>query len=231
MASSSVCLPSGFLGAPLPPWVQDEMEHHPKGQDHGNAGDEDGGGGQAAAGGAVEPAHDLAQDDEEDHHEELENHHPRYVEAVDDGAGQGVGLDVDALRRLAALVGVLAVRMMERRDLASPAFTPAAPTGRPLAAPAVGKIGSPPEARNPAALQALLPPLWITVVSRLARIDPPTALTPQQFWQPIAKRGGWLARKHDGRPGWNTLWRGWHDVALLVEGAQILNRIAAKRWV
>ena len=24
-----------------------------------------------------------------------------------------------------------------------------------------------------------------------------------------ARRGGFLARKHDGRPGWQTIWRGW----------------------
>ena len=47
-------------------------------------------------------------------------------------------------------------------------------------------------------------------------------LSPRQFWQTIARRGGWLGRKHDGRPGWKAVWDGWHDVALLVEGAMLI---------
>jgi len=67
----------------------------------------------------------------------------------------------------------------------------------------------------------LMPPLWIAVVARLARSTPDT-LTPRIFWRTIAQRGGWLARKHDGRPGWKTLWDGWHQVALMVQGAALI---------
>lgn len=34
----------------------------------------------------------------------------------------------------------------------------------------------------------------------------------------IAKVGGFLARKHDGNPGWISLWRGWHRLMLMVQG-------------
>jgi hypothetical protein len=34
----------------------------------------------------------------------------------------------------------------------------------------------------------------------------------------IAKLGGYLARKHDGPPGWQTIWRGWQRLMLLSEG-------------
>jgi hypothetical protein len=136
--------------------------------------------------------------------------------------------DVDALRRLAALVGVLAVRMLWLRDLASSA----------LSTPAKGESQSTGErsssvdpSQRPAALAALIPTLWIKVVARLADVADPAKLTPRQFWRTIAQRGGWLGRKHDGRPGWKTLWRGWHEVALLVEGAELLNASAIKRCV
>jgi hypothetical protein len=128
--------------------------------------------------------------------------------------------DVDALRRLAALVGVVAVRMLWLRDLAAPHLT--IPTTKP---------SSGFTAQKPAALQRLMPMIWIAVVSRLADVDKPRELTPHQFWRTIAKRGGWLARKHDGRPGWKTLWRGWHEIALLVEGARLLADDEAKRCV
>jgi hypothetical protein len=132
--------------------------------------------------------------------------------------------DVDALRRLAALVGVLAVRMLWLRDLAAPHLTiPSAKSS--------SNSSSDSAAQNPAALQALMPMIWITVVARLAEVKNPGKLTPHQFWRTIAKRGGWLARKHDGRPGWKTLWRGWHEMALLVEGAKLLIPTEAKRCV
>jgi hypothetical protein len=137
--------------------------------------------------------------------------------------------DVDALRRLAALVGVLAVRMLWLRDLASQSLTGVTPVGQPTARKSPGS--SSPPAMRPATLQALMPPLWITVVARLAGMDRPAELTPYQFWRTIAQRGGWLARKHDGRPGWQTLWRGWHEVALLVEGAGLLHPVGEKRCV
>jgi hypothetical protein len=38
----------------------------------------------------------------------------------------------------------------------------------------------------------------------------PAGMTVYQFWRELAKLGGFLARKHDGEPGWQTLWRGWN---------------------
>lgn len=39
----------------------------------------------------------------------------------------------------------------------------------------------------------------------------------------VAKLGGFLARKHDGMPGWQTIWRGWSTLMCMCEGAEILN--------
>jgi hypothetical protein len=38
---------------------------------------------------------------------------------------------------------------------------------------------------------------------------PPTDLTLREFWRLVARLGGFLGRKSDGDPGWQTLWRGW----------------------
>ena len=38
----------------------------------------------------------------------------------------------------------------------------------------------------------------------------------------VAKLGGFLARKHDGSPGWETIWRGWSKLMWMCEGLEIL---------
>jgi hypothetical protein len=38
----------------------------------------------------------------------------------------------------------------------------------------------------------------------------------------VAKLGGFLARKHDGLPGWQTIWRGWSKLICMGEGLEIL---------
>jgi len=37
-----------------------------------------------------------------------------------------------------------------------------------------------------------------------------------------ARLGGFLARKHDGLPGWQTIWRGWHRLMWMCEGANLM---------
>lgn len=36
----------------------------------------------------------------------------------------------------------------------------------------------------------------------------------------IARVGGFLARKNDGLPGWQTIWRGWHRMVWMVQGLE-----------
>ena len=38
-----------------------------------------------------------------------------------------------------------------------------------------------------------------------------------------ARLGGFLARKHDGMPGWQTIWRGWQRLRWMCEGLESLN--------
>lgn len=38
----------------------------------------------------------------------------------------------------------------------------------------------------------------------------------------VARLGGFLARKHDGLPGWQTIWRGWYILLWMTEGFEIL---------
>jgi hypothetical protein len=44
--------------------------------------------------------------------------------------------------------------------------------------------------------------------------------TVRQFWREVARVGGFLARKSDGDPGWQTLWRGMRHLEDWVVGYQ-----------
>lgn len=102
-----------------------------------------------------------------------------------------------ALHRLAAVLSIVAVRLIQLRDLAGE-----------------------PSDEDPLVLKQRVPPLWIVIVAAWAQ-RPAEQLTPRQFWQTIARRGGWPGRKQDGRPGWKAIWTGWHDVQQLVEGVEL----------
>ncbi len=45
--------------------------------------------------------------------------------------------------------------------------------------------------------------------------------TCQWLWVSIAKKGGFLARKSDGPPGWLTLWRGWQRLLPEIRGFEL----------
>ncbi len=44
----------------------------------------------------------------------------------------------------------------------------------------------------------------------------------------VAKLGGFLARKHDGMPGWQTIWRGWSKLMWMCEGLEFLKEKAKR---
>jgi len=44
----------------------------------------------------------------------------------------------------------------------------------------------------------------------------------------VARLGGFLARKHDGLPGWQTIWRGWSKLMCMCEGLEILKEKAKR---
>ena len=46
-------------------------------------------------------------------------------------------------------------------------------------------------------------------------------MTLRQFWHGVAGLGGFLGRRRDGDPGWQTLWRGWQILDQLLTGARL----------
>jgi hypothetical protein len=105
---------------------------------------------------------------------------------------------VDGLIRLLGLLSPLAVRLMQVRERARQ------------------------EPERPAA--EVIDPLMLTVLAERAGQSPAT-MTLGSFWTQVARLGGYLARAHDGPPGWRTIWKGWLDLQKLLEGVHLASHL------
>ena len=101
---------------------------------------------------------------------------------------------VDGLIRLLGLLSPLAVRLVQIR----------------------GYARSQPE--RPA--HEVIEPLLLAVVAQRSGQSPAT-MTVGTFWTEVARLGGYLARSHDGPPGWRTIWKGWLSLQSLLEGVHL----------
>lgn len=48
-----------------------------------------------------------------------------------------------------------------------------------------------------------------------------TEMTVYEFFRELAKLGGFLGRKGDGEPGWQTVWRGFQKLQILLDGMRL----------
>ena len=53
--------------------------------------------------------------------------------------------------------------------------------------------------------------------------QPQGGWTNRNLIRALARLGGFIGRKNDGEPGWQTIWRGWHRLTWICEGLEILN--------
>src|SRR6266480_4651156 len=104
------------------------------------------------------------------------------------------GPPVDGLMRLLGLLSPMAVRLLQVRALAR----------------------SDPE--RPA--NEVIEPLMLAVLAQRAG-HAPASMTVGTFWTEVARLGGYLARSHDGPPGWRTIWKGWLSLQSLLEGVHL----------
>jgi hypothetical protein len=70
------------------------------------------------------------------------------------------------------------------------------------------------------ALQGLDPRALTLLETKLGR--PKGGWTNQSLMVAIARLGGFIGRKSDGLPGWQTIWRGWHRLMWMCEGLETL---------
>ena len=51
-----------------------------------------------------------------------------------------------------------------------------------------------------------------------------STITTQEFWHGVARLGGFIGRKSDGEPGWQTLWNGWLRLIDMISGAESIRK-------
>lgn len=68
-----------------------------------------------------------------------------------------------------------------------------------------------------------VPAQWLECICRLKPNLRKQTLTAYQFFRELAKLGGFLARKHDGEPGWQTVWNGYQKLHWLLDGMRLAN--------
>jgi len=66
----------------------------------------------------------------------------------------------------------------------------------------------------------VVPPRYVNLLKCARGLSGATSLTAGRFYRELAKLGGFLGRKHDGDPGWITIWRGWDRLQLMMRGAE-----------
>jgi hypothetical protein len=86
------------------------------------------------------------------------------------------------------------------------------------------------EARNAPETPARkhVPTTWLTALKGLRKRVQLTELTVYQFFRELARVGGFLARKGDGEPGWQTIWYGYQKLQMVVTGIEIANQRGSK---
>jgi hypothetical protein len=128
------------------------------------------------------------------------------IEDYHKGLKTGCRLEASQLRtaeRFGALLGfaaVVAVRLLQLRDRARQA--PEAPVAE--------------------------SELSQKVLAARLQVAPEAVATNLGFWRGVAQLGGFLGRKGDGEPGWQSLWRGWQELQLLLQGVELAQALQEK---
>lgn len=104
----------------------------------------------------------------------------------------------ERLQRLLAFLSILAVRLLQLRDLSR-------------ATPRLLAIDH-------------IDPVFVQIIA-LRTNKKPNELSLSFFWIEVAKLGGFPARKSDGEPGWLRLWRGWLQILDLADGVRLANHL------
>ena len=99
------------------------------------------------------------------------------------------------LERVTGLLSVVAVRLLQLKFAAR--TDPARPAAR------------------------VIPRAWLRML-RALRKGRHQINTVGEFFRSLAMLGGFLGRKHDGQPGWITIWRGFEKLILCIRGADAM---------
>ena len=69
----------------------------------------------------------------------------------------------------------------------------------------------------------VVPQRWLDALPLVLKSSRPIH-TVRQFFHSLASLGGFLGRKGDGEPGWQTIWRGLHTLLLCLRGVEAMRK-------
>lgn len=67
----------------------------------------------------------------------------------------------------------------------------------------------------------VVPKQWIIIIERYLRVKLETV---RDFWRSVARLGGFIGRKSDGEPGWQTIWIGYARLRDMSLGADLFGQ-------
>jgi hypothetical protein len=70
----------------------------------------------------------------------------------------------------------------------------------------------------------VVPRRWLEMLRAVQKGRHAAIATVYEFYRALARLGGFLGRKCDGEPGWQTLWQGFDKLHLLLRGAEAMKR-------
>lgn len=99
----------------------------------------------------------------------------------------------DHLMNLFGILGVIATQLLQLRDLS--------------------------RTRGSEPAEAHVDKMSVNLIEKIYKLaTPPTV---KEFWRRVAMLGGFLGRKSDGNPGWQTIWYGWLRLRDMCRGAAL----------
>ena len=101
--------------------------------------------------------------------------------------------EADHLMNLFGILGVIATQLLQLRDLSR-------------------THGSEPADEH-------VDKLSVKLIGKIYKLSVP--ITVKEFWRRVAMLGGFLGRKSDGNPGWQTIWYGWLRLRDMCSGAEL----------
>jgi len=102
----------------------------------------------------------------------------------------------DRLLNLFGILGIIASQLLQLRDISR---------------------------TNPEdASEKYVDPLKITLIKNQYKLK--GSITVKEFWRRVAMLGGFLGRKSDKNPGWQTLWQGWLRLQDMCRGAELFQQ-------